>query len=199
LRDGTTLIVGAGNSGLQIGTEIADLKPVHVSVGKRPKIIPKKILDKSLFWWFEKLKISEVTGDSKIGKIIKKNDPIIGTESKEYIKRGSMVLHSRVKDAQEKNVFFDDGSELAVDNVIWSTGYKFDYSWIKLNGILDEAGEPLHHRGISPQPGLYFVGLPWQHKRGSALLLGVAEDAKYLTEEIQKQLTMLGKEKLANV
>jgi putative flavoprotein involved in K+ transport len=199
LQKGTTLIVGAGNSGLQIATEIAEINPVLVSVGKQQKIIPKKILDKSLFWWFEKLKISEVTAESKIGKIIKQNDPIIGTESKKYIKAGLITLKPRVVDANGPVVFFNDQTQLRINNVIWSTGYRFDYSLIKINGILNEAGQPLHKRGVSPHMGLYFLGLPWQHKRGSALLLGVADDAQYLVKEILNQINMYGKERIVNV
>lgn len=199
LQEGTTLVVGAGNSGLQIAVEIAEMAQVYVSVGKKQKIIPKKIMGKSLFWWFEKLKISEVTAESKFGKIIKQNDPIIGTESKRFVKDGHITLLPRLVNADGPIVYFDDQSQLRVDNVIWSTGYRFDYSWIKIKDIMDETGKPIHKRGVSPQRGLYFLGLPWQHKRGSALILGVADDAQYLVEEIINQTNMYRKDPIANV
>ncbi|MEI2358845.1 flavin-containing monooxygenase [Mesobacillus zeae] len=199
LQKGTTLIVGAGNSGLQIAAEIADRKAVFVSVGKKPKIIPKRILNKSLFWWFEKLRISQLTVDSKLGQIIKKNDPIIGRESKKYIKSGKILLKDRVVDANGTTVYFADQQQLEVDNIIWCTGFKFNYSWIKLKGALNETSEPIQTRGVSPHKGLYFLGLPWQHKRGSALLLGVGEDAEFLVEVIQKQHIRQMKERIANV
>lgn len=75
---------------------------------------------------------------------------------------------------------------LEVQNVIWSTGFVLDYSWLEVKGTLNYEGRPLHKRGIAQIEGLYFLGLPWQYRRGSALLQGVGEDAKYIAEYIQK-------------
>ncbi len=69
-----------------------------------------------------------------------------------------------------------------ITSVIWATGYKYAFDWIKLP-VFDPKGFPKHSRGEA-QPGLFFLGLPWQHKRTSALLVGVAEDAKHIVEQI---------------
>jgi len=70
-----------------------------------------------------------------------------------------------------------------VASVIWATGFSSDYSWLKVDA-LDEAGKPRHQRGVSTEPGVYFLGLPWQSRRGSAFIWGVWHDAKYLADRI---------------
>jgi putative flavoprotein involved in K+ transport len=70
-----------------------------------------------------------------------------------------------------------------ITNIIWAMGYTFDFSLVKLP-IFDDDGCPVQQRGVTAYPGLYFVGLNWLHKRKSALLLGVGEDASYLAAQI---------------
>jgi putative flavoprotein involved in K+ transport len=88
-------------------------------------------------------------------------------------------------------VRFEDGSELEVDAVIWATGYRSDYSWIKLP-ILGEDGRLRHRRGITDVPGLYFLGLTWQHTRGSALIGFVKDDAAFIAEKIAQYQQSMG-------
>ena len=82
-------------------------------------------------------------------------------------------------DAGERTVSFTDGTSLDVGLVIWATGYRSDYSWIDIRGVIG-GGKVVHRRGVTDVPGLYFVGLSWQHTRGSALLGFVHDDAAYL-------------------
>lgn len=79
-------------------------------------------------------------------------------------------------------------TELALDHtgitsVIWSTGFGRDDRWIEVP-VFDGRGYPTHDRGVTSSPGLYLLGLPWQHTWGSGRLSGVARDAAYLTERI---------------
>ena len=62
-------------------------------------------------------------------------------------------------------------------------GFRSDYSWLKLD-IRDEHGRPVHQRGVSDEPGLYFLGLPWLSGRGSSFIWGVWHDAKYVADHI---------------
>ena len=78
---------------------------------------------------------------------------------------------------------FADGSALAVDAVVWATGFRLDHSFVELP-VFDDAGRVQHERGVTNVPGLYFLGLPWQHTRGSALLGWVKDDARYLAGRI---------------
>ncbi|MDQ3030092.1 MAG: FAD-dependent oxidoreductase, partial [Actinomycetota bacterium] len=71
----------------------------------------------------------------------------------------------------------------AVRSVVWSTGYRADYRWVEL-AAFDGAGYPVHHRGVTPLPGLYFLGLPWLHTWGSGRFASVGRDAGYLAHRI---------------
>ena len=92
-------------------------------------------------------------------------------------------MKPRVSDASGRTVSFADGSDLEVDAVIWATGYRPDHSWIDAP-VVDDDGRVRHRRGVTDVPGLYFLGLPWQHTRGSALLGWVKDDAEFIAAEI---------------
>ena len=83
-----------------------------------------------------------------------------------------------------------DLAEANVTSIIWATGYSVDYSWLKVNA-LNANGKPQHQRGVSSEPGVYFVGLPWLSRRGSAFIWGVWHDAKHIADHIVKQRTYL--------
>jgi putative flavoprotein involved in K+ transport len=70
-----------------------------------------------------------------------------------------------------------------INAVVWGTGYTYNFGWIRVP-VFDQAGFPLHQRGITAAPGLYFLGLPWLYKRKSGLLFGVGEDAAFLASTI---------------
>jgi putative flavoprotein involved in K+ transport len=70
--------------------------------------------------------------------------------------------------------------------IIWATGFALDFSWLKTDAV-DAKGQPVHHRGVSAEPGIYFLGLPWQTRRGSSFIWGVWYDAKYIADHIAKQ------------
>jgi putative flavoprotein involved in K+ transport len=75
-----------------------------------------------------------------------------------------------------------------INSIIWAMGYDFDYSLVKLP-VTDEDGYPIHQRGVTQFPGLYFIGLSWLYKHKSPLLLGVAEDADYIASHITEYST----------
>lgn len=73
--------------------------------------------------------------------------------------------------------------EAGITGVVWSMGFRTDYSWMEIP-IFDGKGYPAHERGITPVPGLYFLGLPWQYTWGSGRFSGVAADARHLLHTI---------------
>lgn len=79
-----------------------------------------------------------------------------------------------------------DFKEANVNSVIWATGYKSDYSWLELD-IFNDNGQPKHQRGVTAESGFYFLGLPWQSRRGSSFIWGVWHDAKYIADQISIQ------------
>jgi putative flavoprotein involved in K+ transport len=70
-----------------------------------------------------------------------------------------------------------------VTSIIWATGFALDYDWLKVDAF-DERGRPQHRRGVSSEPGVYFLGLPWQSRRGSSFIWGVWHDAAYVADHI---------------
>jgi len=181
LQEGNVLVVGGGNSGAQIAVELSNSKETHLAISKDISYLPLVFMGKSIFWWFDKFGILNATSHSFLGKLIqRKGDPIFGHELKKAVRKNLVRVRPRVIWANEKQVMFEDISTLDIQNIIWSTGFKPHYSWIQVENTLNEKGEILHERGVSPVKGLYFLGLPWQHKRGSALLQGVGADAEFL-------------------
>jgi putative flavoprotein involved in K+ transport len=74
-------------------------------------------------------------------------------------------------------------ADAGITSIVWATGFALDYSWLQVDAF-DESGKPKHQRGLSSEPGVYFLGLPWQSRRGSSFIWGVWHDAKYLADQI---------------
>jgi len=79
-----------------------------------------------------------------------------------------------------------DLAEAGVTTILWATGYTVDFSWLKVDAF-DVNGKPKHQRGVSSEPGLYFLGLPWLSRRGSSFIWGVWHDAKHIADHIATQ------------
>jgi len=78
--------------------------------------------------------------------------------------------------------------DAGISTIIWSTGFTGDFSWIHLP-VTNADGMPIHKRGVSPVPGLYFIGFPWQSTRKSGIIYGVEEDTRYIANVLGKHLT----------
>ena len=180
---GTVLVVGGGNTGFQIAKELAGTHSVHLSVGSRQTPLPQTILKRDLFWWLTRTGLIKTTVDSRLGRRLQHRETLIGLSPRQ-LRRLGVTLHPRAVGASHSAVKFADGTELRIDAVIWATGYQSDYSWIKAP-VLDAGGRVRQHRGVADVPGLYFLGLSWQHTRGSALLGWVKDDAEYIATQIQ--------------
>ena len=77
-----------------------------------------------------------------------------------------------------------DLHEAGITSVVWAIGYRPDYRWVRCD-VFDGAGRPVHHRGETSVPGLYFLGLPWLHTWGSGRFLGIAVDAGHVASRIR--------------
>lgn len=187
LQPGNVLVVGAGNSGAQIAVEIAAdrEREVTLSIGHPLKFFPLQLLGKNIFWWFDKLGILSANVTGKVGRFLsKQSDPIFGMELRKLLKKGEILLKPRTTTIVDQTASFEDGSRVRIDNIIWATGFVADYGWIQIPDAIDSMGKPNHQRGISPVEGLFFLGRPWQHTRGSALIGGVGKDAEYIAKMI---------------
>ncbi len=77
-------------------------------------------------------------------------------------------------------------TQAGVTSIVWATGFSLDYGWLQVDAF-DENGRPRHRRGVSSEPGVYFLGLPWLSRRGSSFIWGVWHDAAYLADHIATQ------------
>ena len=183
LPAGPVLVVGGGNSGFQIAGELAAAgRQVDLSIGTKMPVLPQRLAGRDLFWWLTRLGLLRVSMASRPGRRMSRRDFIIGG-SRRRLQAAGVRFRPGVARAQRRTVRFTDGTTLAVGTVVWATGYRSDYSWIGIPGVVRD-GMVIHRRGATEVPGLYFLGLPWQHTRGSALLGFVRDDAAFLAGRI---------------
>jgi len=183
LPDGPVLVVGGGNSGLQIAEGLSASRRVDVSIGTSPPMLPQRLAGRDLFWWLTRLGLMRVPAESRLGRRVQaRGEFVIGT-SRRQLKRAGVTFRPRLVGADGRTVRFADGSTLDVGVVVWATGYRSDYSWISVPGVVRN-GRVAHRRGVTDVPGLYFLGLSWQHTRGSALLGFLDEDARHIADRI---------------
>jgi putative flavoprotein involved in K+ transport len=184
IPEGRVLVVGGGNTGFQIAEELSESREVHLSIGSRQTPLPQRILGRDLFWYLDATGLIRKTTASRIGRRMEGRDTLIGSTPRALRRRHGVKLHGRAIDAAGSAVSFGDGTTLEeVATVIWATGFRVDHSWVDAP-VFDQKGGLVHRRGVTDSPGLYFLGLTWQHTRGSALLGWVKDDAEYIAQQI---------------
>jgi putative flavoprotein involved in K+ transport len=190
LRAGGVLVVGAGNSGAEIALDLSRAHTTWLS-GRHPGSEPTRagsVADRLLMplFWFV---ISRVlTVNTRIGrwfrpKFLQMAAPLARVKNKDLAAAGVERV-PRTSGVRDGLPSLEDGRVLEVANVIWCTGFRADFGWIDLP-VFGEDGEPLHDRGVVPgEPGLYFVGRPFQFAFTSALIGGVGRDAEHVATHI---------------
>jgi putative flavoprotein involved in K+ transport len=188
LPDGKVLVAGAGNSGLQIALELArstGSREVHVAAGSKQTMVAQRPLGRDLFWWLTRTGLLTRPTTSPLVRIFRRrgSDLVIGTSWNDVHAAG-ITVHPRVITAGCRTAEFADGTVLTdVAAVVWATGFRPDYSWLDIPGTWD--GTRISHtRGRTSATGLWFIGLPWQHTRGSALLGFVHDDAAWIADQL---------------
>jgi len=190
---GPVLVVGAGDSGAHIAAELAHAHPVSLAASHLLYFVPLTLFGKSLFWYLDHLRLLEVDNSTRLGRWLKAQpEPVLGLELKQALKDRQVQIRPRATSAQGNVVQFADGSQAQVRTVIWATGFRQDFSWIRISGVSDERGQSREQQGVSTTPGLFFLGFPWQPSRGSALVGWVGKDARRLAAELQTKERVLG-------
>lgn len=184
LPAGRVLVVGAANSGCQIALELSATHSVELVAGKRLPTVPQRPLGRDVWWWGSKIGLDRVNVGSRLGKRLADRDQVIEAGPKQLAKRYGVRVRPRATVAAGRSVTFADGSAADFDAVVWATGFTTDYSWIDVPGLRDEQGQLLHQRGVTPSPGLFMLGMAWQHTRGSALLGWVDSDAAFIADRL---------------
>jgi putative flavoprotein involved in K+ transport len=192
LPDGPVLVVGAGNSGAQIAQELARFRKVWLA-GRDTGYLPRRLLGRDVFAWLWPL-MRRATVDTSLGRRLRTRaagggDPRIGIPARALAAAG-IARVGRLTD--ERGGFPVCGGEVVQPRVvIWCTGFVPDYRWIELP-VVNEAGHPRHHRGVATDaPGLYFLGLRFQHTMSSSLVGGVGADAAFVVEQVARRADAL--------
>lgn len=184
LPPGRILVVGSGNSGAQIAEELTLTHEVTLALGRPQPFLPQRVLSRDVFDWAEKVPLFDAPVTAPLGHLLRWWDPVIGTNAQALARRGRLTFRPRADGGVGHTVHFQDGSAAVFDGVVWATGYRPDYGWLHVP-VLDDQGRPRHARGVTAAPGLYFLGLSWQHTRRSALLGGVREDAAFIARRVE--------------
>ena len=160
-------------------------------VGKMP-FRPEDRLAKAfdtVFWFF----VNHVaTLDNPIGRkaapgIRDHGLPLDRVRPSDLRDAGVERVHARTVDAQDGMPMLEDGRVIEATNVVWATGFRPDHRWIHFP-VAGPDGWPRQTRGVvTDVPGLFFIGLPFMYRGGSALLGGVGRDAAYLVEQMAHQ------------
>jgi putative flavoprotein involved in K+ transport len=193
LREGPTLVVGAGNSGAEIALEIAGRHPTWLA-GKESGHVPFRIEGAAARYVFQPLLFRVVghrvlTVDTPIGRrlrprLLAHGAPLVRVRPKDLAAAGIQRV-PRVVGVRDGHPLMADQRVLEMANVVWCTGSGPDFSWIDLPVFGEREHEPEHHRGVvASQPGLYFVGLSFLYAMSSGFLPGVDRDAEHVVQAI---------------
>jgi putative flavoprotein involved in K+ transport len=192
LQDGPVLVVGAGNSGAEIAME-AVRSHRTVLVGRHPGHLPialdgrlAQVVDHGIWFMVNNVMTLRTPIGRKVAAGIRAghSGPIERIRPKDLEKAGVERIELRLTGVRNGLPMLADGRVVDVANIIWCTGFRFDFRWIHLP-VFDEDGQPMHDRGVVPSsPGLYFLGLPFIYALSSVLVGGVGRDAAYITDRI---------------
>ncbi|NVK35059.1 MAG: NAD(P)-binding domain-containing protein [Rhodobacteraceae bacterium] len=125
-------------------------------------------------------------GDANYLSVLREADAYVDRNGLDLPEEPEAHIIGKAPECVTNPILSLDLEKAGITTIIWATGFGVDYSWLKVDA-LTEKGYPQHNRGVSTEPGVYFLGLPWQTRRGSTFIWGVWHDAKYVADHICKQ------------
>lgn len=193
----SVLVVGSGSSGTQICRLLSQsgrFDEVHLSVSK-VLVLPRSVMGIQVHRFIHFFRLFDVRTTSPLGKLMysgleTRGDPIMPPDPGDLALAYGVKLHDRVAAADEGGITFSDGEKLTTDEltIIWCTGFRSEFSFVRpqdWSAAFDPAGRPIHRRGVvDGSPGLYFVGLRYQHTVASHDIYGVGADARYVADHV---------------
>ncbi len=185
LRNGSVLIVGAGNSGAEIALDLAATHEV-ILAGRDTGRIPISLGGPTY-----RVMNHLLTTNTRLGRRFAasihagKGTPLVRVRPADLAEAG-VERAPRVVGQVDGRPRLEDGRALDVANIIWCTGYRPDYSWIALPHFPRDE-QPAHQRGaVLDHPGLYVIGLPFLFRMASSLVGGVGSDARHIAHLIAR-------------
>ena len=190
LQEGDVLLVGAGNSGAEIGLELSRTHRVLLSgpstgqIPVRHGTLPARLGFRVFrFFGHRVLRVDTWIGRKLGPKLLASGDPLIRTKLKD-LRAAGVERVPRVVGMRGGVPVLEDDRVVEVANVVWCTGFRTDFGWIDLP-VFGDDGQPKHYRGVvESEPGLYFLGLIFQYALSSDVLPGIGRDAEYIARHI---------------
>ncbi|QQC59572.1 NAD(P)/FAD-dependent oxidoreductase [Rothia kristinae] len=181
------VVVGAGNSAVQVAHELAGHARTSLAVRDRVRFAPQMIAGRDLHWWL-RLTRADFLPPVVLSRLVT-GTPVIGTDKyKRALEAGRPDQRPMFAAFSPDGVVWPDGSREEVDSVVFATGYRPHLTYLRSLGVLDEAGMPRHDRGVATAvPGLGFLGLEFQRSFSSNTLRGVHRDARHVVDALTRQ------------
>ncbi len=195
LQEGPVLVVGAAHSGSDIAYEASASHDV-ILVGTDTGQIPVPIESRRgrlgfrvlVFVGTHVLNVDTPLGRKMRPHIRHGGGPLLRYRKKNLLAAGVERVVARAVGVDRGLPVLDDGRALDVRNVVWCTGFRPDFSWIRVPFEIGDDGYPLQYRGVAESsPGLYFAGLPFLHSFASMLVGGAGRDAERVARHIAEE------------
>lgn len=189
------IVVGAGNSAVQIATELAQVARVTLATREPVRFVNQRPYGRDIHFWWWLTRFDTQPLDSTVGRwlsrlAVGKGPRVLDTGIyRAALARGTPDRRALFTAFTDSGVRWDDGSVEDVDTVLFATGYRPNLSYLASLGALGAEGQALHRHGVSlTVPGLYFVGLSNQRSFASATLRGVGPDAAVVVRHLTRSL-----------
>ena len=184
--DGDVLVVGAGNSGAELALEAVKSGHRTSLAGRHPGQVPIRIDSRQaryvvpviMFMFRRVLTLNTPMGRKARGPAVEHGTPLVRTKVEDLDAAGVSRI-PRIVGVQDGKPVTVEGQTLDPKTVVWCTGFRPDYRWVELP-IVGSDGHPVSERGVSPEPGLFFMGLEFQFSAASSTIQGLDQDARYL-------------------
>ncbi|GAB3232479.1 NAD(P)/FAD-dependent oxidoreductase [Hymenobacter seoulensis] len=184
---GPVAVVGSGNSALQIAADVAATgRQVFAAYDEKTPAMPNNT---AMWALLLTTRILEAGHDTWLGRYMRSQpEPVVSADLHKLRRLPSVQFIGRaVAATSQAEIKGRQATTPPLGAVVWATGFAPDYGWLHVPGALTPDGHPRHQRGLSPVPGLAFLGLPWLHSRRSALMGGAAADAAHVVDKLLKR------------
>ncbi|MCV7288165.1 NAD(P)/FAD-dependent oxidoreductase [Mycolicibacterium wolinskyi] len=178
------VIVGGGNSAIQIGAELATLAHVTLATRRQVRLVPQRPLGRDIHVWLTRTGLDT----APVGPWLARPPTVPVFDQGRYrraLGAGRPDRRPMFRRLDGDTVVWRDETREQVDVVLCATGYRPALDYLSGLGALDNHGAPRQRRGLSTtHPGLGFVGVEWQRSLSSASLRGVGRDAIYVVDKL---------------
>ncbi len=182
LKTGPALVVGAGNSGVEITEEVvlAGRKVFFSYKGELKSVRSTKFSQ----WLAYELSLAHIPNHTLLGRLILwyTKGKSVGMNVKELLRYPNIKSVGILKEIRNGEMVFSKMKVNKISNIIWATGYKSDFSTVSI----PDFDPKLQKRGVTNIPGLYVLNIRWQYSKSSSHLAGISRDAKYIAHDILK-------------